>query len=834
MRNMSPTGKGSDAQGWDYEAARFDDIDQDTIRRTPTPQHDKLAPPSPTFDVANCVEEPDISDLDLELAHDASPVPEDDELSLLTLTLQPPLSSSTARVGLSDLAIDPAKLETMLTSKGVSCEVRDNYTVLLTAIKYPALAYDKIVIEQQGVFRIDHKTKARSLVCRGRPTTADPSVATTATATTPVGHALPTTIAEQRRKQGEDRPSLDTMLAMHAAWADDNREQLAEAYRQMDSKDSAIKRQGSQTSSKLSAQLVCSIVSYLNQYLMCTQRGRQSLVVQAITTADKSDATGAKMSSVVDIWSVTEFYNFHANWRLPGFKEPITALWHTHHERRQIEQVSFRPTPEDYVEPFRYKDMNLYKGAGITRSEAAEFVAKLAPGESDRMKKLYTDHIVNIWSRGNTAHGEYHLNWQASVVQKPWEKTGVAVVIKSAEGSGKSIIVDKLGKVVGDEYYFPVQDAEDVVGKYTHQLKCCILLAMDEALWGGNKQQADLLKKLITQGKHSVHQKYHDAFLVDSFLEIIFTTNNDWAVPAGPSARRFFCTQASDKYSGVQTPEAKAYFDALAAIPAEVVADLLYNRSLENVNLREVPATELLRDQKMRTLEPLEAWWLSVLNHGDIVCQGWRIERKDRELLETYDDDHRPVPGSSCEAFLDDNWRLPWYKEYVYQAYKQYTSRGNRQFVINDSQFWKDLKKLMPEDDSGQTRMQEKRYQRQVGGKKPRIMLFPSLVECRDHWRRRIVMDMQWTFEEENVVEEREIGPASAAQHVEYKDEVKEEDVQPEHNDQVMEELVQPDGGQPDELVLERPRKRGKRAVMDEPPVRPRRQRNQKREFGKL
>ena len=203
----------------------------------------------------------------------------------------------------------------MLTSKGVSCEVRDNYTVLLTAIKYPALAYDKIVIEQQGVFRIDHKTKARSLVCRGRPTTANPSVATTATATTPVGHALPPTIAEQRRKQGEDRPSLDTMLAMHAAWADDNNEQLAEAYRQMDSKDSAIKRQGSQTSSKLSEQLLCSIVSYLNQYLMCTQRGRQSLVVQAITTADKSDATGAKMSSVVDIWSVTEFHNFHANWR---------------------------------------------------------------------------------------------------------------------------------------------------------------------------------------------------------------------------------------------------------------------------------------------------------------------------------------------------------------------------------------------------------------------------------------------------------------------------------------------------------------------------------------
>ena len=91
-------------------------------------------------------------------------------------------------------------------------------------------------------------------------------------------------------------------------------------------------------------------------------------------------------------------------------------------------------------------------------------------------------------------------------------------------------------------------------------------------------------------------------------------------------------------------------------------------------------------------------------------------------------------------------------------------------------------------------------------------------------------MDMQWTFEEENVVEEREIEATGAA----HKDENKEEDVQPEHNDKVMEEVVQPDGGQPDELVLERPRKRGKRAAVDDPPVRPRRQRNQRREFGKL
>ena len=96
------------------------------------------------------------------------------------------------------------------------------------------------------------------------------------------------------------------------------------------------------------------------------------------------------------------------------------------------------------------------------------------------------------------------------------------------------------------------------------------------------------------------------------------------------------------------------------------------------------------------------------------------------------------------------------------------------------------------------------------------------------------MMDMQWTFEEENVVEEREIGPAGAAQHVECKDEVKEEDVQPEHKDEVMEEVGQPDGEQPDELVLERPRKRGAPAAVDDPPVRPRRQRKQKREFGKL
>ena len=165
---------------------------------------------------------------------------------------------------------------------------------------------------------------------------------------------------------------------------------------------------------------------------------------------------------------------------------------------------------------------------------------KMADELTSRVQPVL-DHILQIWCRNEQSTYEYVLNWMAHAVQKPWEKMACALVLRGAEGAGKGCIVDLLARVLGKEYYYQVKDADNgLFAKHAPQgMENCLLLFVDEAVWGGNKKEAGILKKLITEDTHEIEPKFLIRFTVDSFFNLIFASNNDWVVPAGLQARRF-------------------------------------------------------------------------------------------------------------------------------------------------------------------------------------------------------------------------------------------------------------------------------------------------------
>jgi hypothetical protein len=60
------------------------------------------------------------------------------------------------------------------------------------------------------------------------------------------------------------------------------------------------------------------------------------------------------------------------------------------------------------------------------------------------------------------------------------------------------------------------------------------------------------------------------------------------------SARRFFVLQPSNRYTGAQTAEARAYFDRILAVDPKTFAHYLYNRDIAGFESRRVPVTEAL------------------------------------------------------------------------------------------------------------------------------------------------------------------------------------------------------------------------------------------------
>jgi len=110
------------------------------------------------------------------------------------------------------------------------------------------------------------------------------------------------------------------------------------------------------------------------------------------------------------------------------------------------------------------EEFNLFTGMAHTYDPAFEV---------DTSKfDLLTKHQLEVWCNGDAINYEWLLSWLANIIQRPQQKIGIAVVLRSeAEGAGKGIIVEWFGKeVIGQEYYTKIDEIMQLTGKFTKHL----------------------------------------------------------------------------------------------------------------------------------------------------------------------------------------------------------------------------------------------------------------------------------------------------------------------------------------------------------------------------
>lgn len=273
--------------------------------------------------------------------------------------------------------------------------------------------------------------------------------------------------------------------------------------------------------------------------------------------------------------------------------------WRQHPRRRQFDGVEFFPNPDG--EPATPGYLNLWRGFGVTPSLKGEY-------------HVFRDHLLNNVCNGDAALFNWVFGWIAHIFQRPRERLGTALVLRGGMGTGKS----KVGEVVGSlipRHYFQVDDARYVTGNFNAHMAACLLLQADEAVWAGDKAAEGRIKGLVTSEFQMIEAKGIDAIRIRNFVRLFLTSNEDWVIPAGMNERRFCvldvnpqCAQRHDYFR-----EMDAELDAGGR--ERLLHDLL-NFDLSAVNLREIPKTAALLDQKMRSFDPLESWWFNRLIAG--------------------------------------------------------------------------------------------------------------------------------------------------------------------------------------------------------------------------
>lgn len=361
--------------------------------------------------------------------------------------------------------------------------------------------------------------------------------------------------------------------------------------------------------------------------------------------------------------------------------------WLESPKRRQFKQVVFLPGLER--EGFR----NLWRGFAVE------------PREGDC--RLYLDHLFEVICAGDYNLTDWVTSWLADAVQRPRFRPGTALVIRGRQGAGKGVFVREFGRLFGS-HFRQIHQMRHLTGNFNSHLRNCLVLYADEAFWAGDKSAEGPLKGLITEDSLLIERKGIDPEPVPNLIRVIISSNSDWIVPAGVDERRFCVLDASEAHM-----QDSAYFGAIVEQMKnggrEALLHYLLNWDLSDTNLRHIPRTSALVDQKVNSLDPVMKWWLGILTDGI--------------LLPRSDDEESWPSEVSCGEL---------HKDYVNWA----GVVGERRRADSQS-FGRIMRKISPSLERG-------RESTVVGGKRRWIYKVPLLEVCRREFVAATYTDWDW------------------------------------------------------------------------------------------
>lgn len=233
--------------------------------------------------------------------------------------------------------------------------------------------------------------------------------------------------------------------------------------------------------------------------------------------------------------------------------------------------------------------------------------------------EIYKDHLLRNTCSGRKEVFDYLWKWFARMIQFPDTVSETAIVIRGEKGAGKNVTVDFVGNLFNGSHFKSFSNRKYITGDFNKQLRQCVFLFSNEAVWAGNQTDNGVLKSMITDRRRTDEAKRQDAFNTQNRIHLIMATNNEWAAPSGWNERRFLVVNIAN-----HNLQDTVFFDQMTDQMEmhggyERLLWELQNEDLKDFNVMHVPETEELIEQTMISQEGHHAWWLECLRQGYIV-----------------------------------------------------------------------------------------------------------------------------------------------------------------------------------------------------------------------
>jgi hypothetical protein len=285
---------------------------------------------------------------------------------------------------------------------------------------------------------------------------------------------------------------------------------------------------------------------------------------------------------------------------------PIGEAWIQWPRRKTVKGIIFEP---DSKRGERDEYLNLWSGWGMEPDTTRK-------GSWKYMRELISDILAD----GNEVLDSYIMNWLALMFQKPSFVPGTALVFRGGQGVGKGTLGNALCKMIGT-HAMAIGNSEHMTGRFNSHFRNCLFLFADEATSPYDRSGEARLRHLITEPTIGIERKGVDLLHARNMLHVAMASNEQWIIPAGPDERRFVVNDVNKKWQRKQDK-----WDALhAELEANgnggyrtMMADLMMHEIPDDWNVRDIPITKALTDQKVYSMKPLRKFWHDLLDKQSI------------------------------------------------------------------------------------------------------------------------------------------------------------------------------------------------------------------------
>ena len=208
-----------------------------------------------------------------------------------------------------------------------------------------------------------------------------------------------------------------------------------------------------------------------------------------------------------------------------------------------------------------------------------------------------------------------------------------------------------------------ITNPRHLTGNFNAHLIDCLLLFADEAFWAGDKSAEGAMKTLVTEEFRAVEIKNKNVFQARNFTRLLIASNKSWVVPSELHDRRFVILDVNPRRKR-DTDFFGKMIRQMESGGYEALLWFLMNQKLEEDLRNCMPETNAMRDSKVHSMTPVQAFWYECLVEGMFdTVQNWEGPHVKSFIFNLFKDQSRRNKHTSKEVFAKELKKIVYYKE---------------------------------------------------------------------------------------------------------------------------------------------------------------------------